>query len=185
MIAYRVKVIGSNDSYLITSQQRPDVEQAMAQGGNGIVRIGGNVIMANSIRSLTEVSVDLYSCPAYFQEQVRLEQGTTKTPIGQNCRRLPTKWIILGKGFRPISTSVSTAEIERISKALLEAREENKPLAHFVIAKCHYHIGIDGELQFHTKLEEIPEALECVPNAEYPKQVHICQISKFGVLQIN
>lgn len=184
MIAYRVKIIGSNDHYLITNQQRPEVERAMDQGGNSIVRIGGNVIRANSIRSLTEILVDLDSCPAYFQKQVQAERGATKTNIGQNYRRLPTRWAILGRN-KIFSMNVAMDEIESISRAFLETRAEGEPLAHFLVAKCHYHIGADSEPQLHTKLEEIPEALECIPNKYFLKQMRIVQIYKYGVAQLH
>lgn len=186
MIAYRVRLIGTSDTYLVTSKQRYDIELAMEQGGTSIVRIGENVVRANSIRSLTETLVDLDSCPAYFQKQVQTERGNAKSPVGQQFKRLPTKWILFDENRGIIAVDSSMMEIERISKALIGARESGKEqLKTFFIAKCHYSVGSDGVQQFHTNLQEVPEALRCVPNEDFPKQARIVQIYRYGVAQLN
>ena len=182
MKAYRVNLIGSHDSYLLTTKQKPAFERKLKDTkGNEFVELGGDSFRISAIRSITITDVDVDSCPDYFKNQVKKEQkGEPELPAFQ---KLPTQWLILDLNGKILSTSVAASEIERVTNAYLAlGNPEEDKNRRFIVAKCHYRKGENGR-EYYTNLNQIPEAMKCFPNAELPSHIVARQIYYYGVRQ--
>lgn len=69
---------------------------------------------------------------------------------------------------------------EMVARALAK-----KPNSRFILAKCHYKIGSNGEKQYYTQLDQIPEALKKRPDPDWPFGSPITQIYRYGERQID
>lgn len=96
-------------------------------------------------------------------------------------KKLPTKWIIVDKKGYILADNVAISTVGKIARNLLQQGDPEKDLnLRFVMAKCHYTLGPDGQRQYYTSLEQIPEALICFPWAEYPEHCVIRGIYRYG-----
>lgn len=96
-------------------------------------------------------------------------------------RHLPTQWTIIGERGQVLTEGISRMEEDRVARVMIA---EDKSLR-YLIAKCHYRIGKDGEKEFLTQLDQIPEALKKRPDLDYPFGPPIVQIYKYGERQID
>ena len=179
MKAYRIYLIGTNETYLITAKQKETFESIIEGAGNSFVKLGDASFRAREVKRIAAVNVDLESCPEYFQEAVEREKkGAPAKPSFQN---LPTEWIIVNKKGHILATDVAEATVGKIARAILRLGDPEKDLnLRFVMAKCHYTLGTDGQRQYYTAIEQIPEALICFPWAEYPEHCVIRGIYRYG-----
>lgn len=179
MKAYRINLIGTNDHYLVTEKQKPHIQEMMNKPGS-LISIGGNTFRASAIKSITQTSVDLNSCPDYFYNTVQSERAGTKddSPF---YRKLPTEWVILSDDGEFITTDVSRQSEDVVARTLAK----KDPSKRYLLAKCHYEIGSDGERQYYTKLDQIPEALKKRPDPDWPFGSPIVQIYRYGERQID
>lgn len=180
MLAYRVNLTGTHDHYLVTERQKPALDSALKKNC-GVVIIGGDTIRVSSIKSVTQADVDLPSCPAYFQAQVKKEQDKA-VAINNGLMKLPTKWIIIDLDGKILKEDVSRNSITEVAEALLAMGnpEENQNLR-FVVAKCHFKFGDVGEKQYFTATEQIPEALRCFPDADNAGHMIVRRITHYGI----
>lgn len=158
MKAYRVKTIGSQEGYLVTEREKVAIK-GMLKKHDAIITIGGSIIRSGAIRCITEVNVDLDSCPDYFIEAVKKEEALKPKGSGPTYQKLPTEWILLDENARILSTCVSRMEERRVAESMREGE-------HFYIAKCHYRTGKEGDNEYITNLSMIPEALKVKPEPE-------------------
>lgn len=185
MKAYRVHLIGTKETYLITEKQKPTFESAMEGSGSTVVKIGDALIRAREIKKISLVHVDLDSCPDYFQSRVAVEIRGVKKGEVPAYRNLPTQWLILDTQGKILATDIRHGSIAEVAKGLLEKGDPEKDTSlRFLIAKCHYQIGSDGQKQFYTALRQIPEADKCFPNAELPSHLVVRQIYNYGTPQM-
>ena len=182
MKAYRVYLVGSQEGYLISQKQKPEFERIMSEGGNSVVKIGEVTFRGKEIKRIVNVDVDLESCPEYFKKVIEKEKE--KEPAIPGYRKLPTEWIIVNQKGYVLGESVSEKEVERISKGLINMGDvEKNSRLRFIVAKCHYLF--DGEKkQYYTELNQIPEALKCIPDQETPSKCLIRQIYRYGERQL-
>lgn len=157
MKAYRVRLIGTQDTYLITEKQKSAIEEVMKKK-EALITIGGNIMRSSVIRCITEANVDLDSCPSYFQEAVKREGMPGEKGTAPSYRKLPTQWLLLGVDGRILSTSISRMDERMVSQALGEES--------YYVAKCHYRIGNTGEREYITNFSMIPEAIKVKPELE-------------------
>lgn len=184
MLAHRVHLVGTNETYLITQNQKPTFEKAMEGQGSAVVKIGDNTFRAREIKKITTVNVDLECCPPYFQKRVAAEKKNQSEPTLPAYRKLPTEWIILDPNGKILATDISRGTVDRIARNILARGdvEEDKTLR-FIVAKCHYTLGSDNQKQYYTKLDQVEEAYKCFPYAELPSHMVVRQIYKYGVRQ--
>lgn len=175
MKAYRVKLIGTTDHYLVTERQKQDLDKLIDGNGN-MVHIAGDTIRTNAIKAITQTNVDLESCPDYFIEAVKKEEGGKPSASGPAYRNLPAEWIILSEDGKILSTNISRMAQRRIAKAI-------GATGHFYLAKCHYRLGNEGK-EYITNLTMIAEALQVKPDAEEPEYSAITQRFLYGVPQL-
>ena len=180
MLAYRVNLTGTHDHYLVTERQKPALDSALKEN-RGVVIIGGDTIRVSSIKSVTQVDVDLASCPAYFQVQVKREQEKVAA-VNNGLMKMPTKWVILDLKGKILKEDVARSSIAEVAQAMLAIGdpEENKDLR-FVVAKCHFKFGDVGEKQYFTATEQIPEALRCFPCSEDASHMVVRRITRYGI----
>lgn len=184
MLAYRVNFSGTHDHYLITEKQKPALDSALKEN-RGVVVIGGDTIRVSSIKSVTQVDVDVPSCPPYFQAQVKREQEIADRATSHGFHKFPTEWLILSLDGKIIKTDLAIKSVAEVTNSLLAQGdpEENKNLR-FIAAKCHFKFGTDGVKQYFIDLKQIPEALKCFPNAENPGHMVVRQIYVYGIPQL-
>lgn len=175
MKAYRVKLIGTTDHYLVTESQKQAIDR-LIEGKGTVVHIGGDTIRTNAIKAITQANVDLESCPEYFIEAVKKEEGGKPSASGPAYRNLPVEWIILSEDGKILSTNISRMAQRRIAKAI-------GATGYFYLAKCHYRLG-DGGKEYITNLTMIMEALQIKPDAEEPEYSVINQRYLYGVPQL-
>lgn len=173
MKAYRLNLMGNHDYYLITEKQKPLIEEMMKKP-SAVVSIGNDTIRASAIKSITQTSVDLPSCPDYFREFVKAEKSEVPDTTPK-YRRLPTEWIIITTTGKYITDDLSRQSEDTIARMLM-----GDPNNRYIIAKCHYEIGSDGEKQYYTQLDQIPEALKKRPDPDWPFGSPITQIYRYG-----
>lgn len=154
MRAYKVKMMGSNDYYLVTERQKLALDKIMAGKGT-VVHIGPDTIRSSSIKSISQVSVDLECCPDYFAEEVKKEQANLPAEQAPAYKKLPTRWVVVSKEMRLLSVHASRHDCRQIAETLGENSK-------FYLAKCHYSIGTTGEEEYIISLNQMPEALEVV-----------------------
>ena len=180
MKAYRINLIGTNNSYLVTERQKPAVEQAVEQRTQRFIKIGGDLIQTSSVKSITVTNVDVDCCPDYFQRQVKAEL-TNNAPKEPGYRKLPTDWLILNLEGKIIATDIAKKTVERIAKALLQTGDPDKDTSlRFLVAKCHFKIGPDEQRQYFTGNDQIAEAFRCYPDASDPSNMIVRQIYRYG-----
>ena len=95
-------------------------------------------------------------------------------------RDLPTEWLIISPEGKILSTDISAKSEDEVARVLVK-----DPTKRYLLAKCHYRKGSDGEKQFITQLEMIPEALKKRPELDYPFGSPIVQIYRYGERQID
>lgn len=186
MLAYRVNIYGTGDKhYIITPAQKPEIEKVVLKlPGTATLKIGEDIIRVSTIKSITATQVDVESCPDYFQRRVEAERKGGNEQKIPGYRKLPTDWVLLTKDGRIFKTDIGARSVAEITGVLLAQGdpEKNKDLR-FIAAKCHFKFGPDGQKQFFVSLEQIPEALECFPNAENPSCLLVRKIFKYGIKQ--
>lgn len=95
-------------------------------------------------------------------------------------KKLPTEWIFLDGNCNFISDNITLMTERTIVQALLKDRSQR-----YMLAKCHYRVNKDGEKEYLTRLEDIPEALKKRPEPDGPFGSPIVQIYKYGERQID
>ena len=103
-----------------------------------------------------------------------------------NYKNLPTQWIITDTKGKILALDISLNSVARVAKDTIAASKNyvHDKTARYILAKCHYTIGPDGEKQYYTSLEQIPEALKCFPIKELPAHSRIRQIYHYGAPQL-
>lgn len=182
MIAYSVNLLGGGN-YLVTEKQKVVIEQAMASGTNGTITINGDVFRKSQVKSITHVEIELKDAPEYFR--IRLSAENAKKGGAQNYRRLPTTWIVLDSAFKILETNMGRKTVRRISEALAKMGNPKKDdKIYFYLAKCHYAVGTNGERQYFTALDQIAEAMKCIPCGEDIDNMVVTQIYHYGALAV-
>lgn len=182
MIAYKVNLIGGG-GYLITEKQK-DILTQILENGTGMVEIGGNVFRKNQVKSITREELDLDKAPEYFKKRIEAEKGAGK--VSQNYRRLPTAQLILDHNLKIVATGTARKMIEEVAKALLKIGDPRKnQKLRFYLAEAHYTVGMDGERQYFTALEQLPNAIKCLASDEDASFLTISQIYNYGKPTLN
>lgn len=176
MKAYRVKLMGTNDTYLVTERQKAALDKAI-EGKGSIVHIGGDTLRTSAIKAISAVNIDLDSCPDYFTEVVKREEAGSPQAEGPAYRKLPTDWIILDLDGKILATNIGRLATRQIAATLAP---EGK---HFRQANCHYRIGSTGEREYITNLTMIPEAIELAPATDASECAAIVERWKYGQKQ--
>lgn len=176
MKAYRVKLMGTNDTYLVTERQKAALDKAI-EGKGTIVHIGGDTLRTSAIKAISAVNIDLDSCPDYFTEVVKREEASSPQSEGPGYQKLPTEWIILDLEGKILATNIGRIATKQIAANLAP---EGK---HFRQANCHYRIGTTGDREYITNLTMIPEAIEYRPSAEGVEYSAIVDRWKYGQRQ--
>ncbi|MBQ6396205.1 hypothetical protein IJH89_01305 [Candidatus Saccharibacteria bacterium] len=187
MKAFKVNLVGSNNHYLVTETQKKIIEKMLnGEKRSAVINLGEDIIRLSTIKSLTLTSVDLNSCPDYFIAAVKREKGDEDDQKLPSYRKLPTKWIIVNPADKIIVEDISDEAIKRANQITLALGDpaEDK-LRRFIIAKAHYLVGKDGIRQYYTSLNQLPEALVCLPQNEQPDKPVIEQIYRYGYPQRN
>ena len=170
MKAYRVNLIGSHNSYLITERQKQRIQPAVEKRTSRYVQIGGDMIQTASVSSIVTTNVDLDSCPDYFQAAVEEERkGQPEVPT---YRSLPTQWLILSRKGELLSDNIGRLTLARLTQTY--------PNQAVLLARCHYVIGADNQRQYYTALEQIPEAKVVALDPEYAINPSIGKMFFYG-----
>lgn len=182
MLAYRVNLSGTHDHYLITEKQKPALDAALKEN-RGVVIIGGDTIRVNSIKSITQAEVDPGSCPAYFQAQVKREKDKEAAASAHGFHQLPSEHLLLSMDGRILRTDASRQSLKEVSKSLLSRGDprEDKNLR-FLLAECHFKYGVDGQKQYFTALDQLPEALKCRPEKDDANGAVVECVFHYGLL---
>ena len=176
MKAYRVKLMGTNDTYLVTERQKAALDKAI-EGKGSIVHIGGDTLRTSAIKAISGVNVDLDSCPEYFTEVIKREESAGPAATGPAYRNLPTEWVTIDLEGKILAANIGRIATRQIAKTLAP---EGK---HFRQANCHYRIGTTGEREYITNLTMIPEAIELAPAMEAPECSPVVDHFKYGQKQ--
>lgn len=176
MKAYRVKLMGTTDYYIVTERQKQALDKSI-EGKGTVVHIGGDTIRTSAIKAISQVNVDLDSCPDYFIEAAKKEGAGQRPTDSAEYRKLPTKWVILDMDGKILADDTSMIATKRVSNAILGTGKN------FRQANCHYRIGNTGEREYITNLTMIPEAIDMKPTAEAPDYCSVVNRWVYGQKQ--
>lgn len=182
MKAYRVAVIGTNNTYLLTERQKPIIEMAVQKRTERYLKIGDDLVQTSSIRSITVAEVDLDYCPEYFKKAVALEKAE-KDPAQKNerFRNLPTRWIIVDEKGEILAENIGRTSWKTLWEKLAKTVKAQEKL---IIAKCHYVLNEKtGLREYYTQNVQIATALECRIESENGDVV-IVRIYNYGQKQL-
>lgn len=91
----------------------------------------------------------------------------------EGYKKLPTAWVAINREGKMLADNIG-----RLTLAQLTRRYPNKPV---LLARCHYVIGADGQRQYYTAFEKMPEAHVVMLDPEYPTSPTIGQMFFYGV----
>lgn len=177
MKAYRVRLMGTNDSYLVTQRQKLALDKAI-EGKGVVVQINGDTIRTSAIKSISSMNVDLDACPDYFIEAVEREQGDRPSESEPSYKKLPTACLIVGEDGEVLAERPSRYWLKNIATAMAMTGK------HFYVADCHYRMG-DAGPEYITKLSMMPCATEVRPDADDPEFSPIIEVYHYGERQFH
>ena len=175
MKAFRVSVMGTNNSYLITEKQKPVIENVVVSRSERFIKIGDSLILTNSVKSIDEANVDLKSCPDYFQKQVEMERKNAPAGSKPFYRNLPKKTIIIDLEGNILTEHLGRLDLCRLTK--------ERPTDKAILATCHYKVGEDGTRQYFTQFDQIAEARPIMFDPDYPHDPMTEGLYWYGVKQ--
>lgn len=175
MKAFRVNVIGTNNSFLITEKQKPAIEAAVTSRSDRYIKIGDNLIMTSAVKGIEEANVDLNCCPDYFQAQVENERKNSPQEESPAYRRLPTRTIIIDLEGNILTEYLGRLDLCRLTR--------ERPMGKAILATCHYKVGEDGVREYYTKFDQIAVARPIMFDPDYPHDPLTEGLYWYGVKQ--